>query len=274
MVTVRTIILAALLFILTVFAQVVPQSDRVKIKSLGDYWHNGIKGGDLWHNVLVPKNIKKEELITIAKALFSERPGYYQVFTDDKEFNAFLMSDLHNLQSDKSDYPFPEKWFNRSCIATQARPHPATGPTHHRKLATPLHSPDLSPTLTRQLVEQHSHRKPATCATSSCRSCSDDDLIQYQAILIVSLIDKVNESLIDHDAFDRGIDQQERFRQPAARVLHRCNLGARAVCVDGFDRRRSIRTVAASGARERHFHELRGLRQSDVELELTAQTSD
>lgn len=93
-------ILAAILFTLTLFAQVVPQSDPVKIKSLGDYWHNGIKGGHLWHNILVPKNIKKEELITIAKALFSDRPGYYRFFTDDKEFKAFVMSDLHYLQSE------------------------------------------------------------------------------------------------------------------------------------------------------------------------------
>ncbi|SRR6266498_505034 len=93
------------------------QSDTlpVKIKFLGSYWHNGKVGGQLWHNILVPENIKKDELIAVAKALFKDRPGYYWFYNDDKEFNALIMSDLH-YPSD--DYPFPEKWFNRHCIAS------------------------------------------------------------------------------------------------------------------------------------------------------------
>jgi len=96
------------------------QSDSlpVKIKFLGSYRHNGRPDGNLWHNVLVPKNITKDDLIVVAKALFKDTPGYYSFFIDDKEFQAYVDSDLHYLRSDKPSYPFPEKWFNRSCVAT------------------------------------------------------------------------------------------------------------------------------------------------------------
>jgi len=57
-------------------------------------------------------------LIAVAKALFKETPGHYYFFTDDKEFQAFVDSDLHYFLPDKPNYSFPEKWFNRSCVAS------------------------------------------------------------------------------------------------------------------------------------------------------------
>jgi len=65
----------------------------------------------------VSENIKKDELISVAKALFKDSPGRYHFFTDEKEFQAFVMSDLHYLDDQHRNYPFPEKWFNRHCIA-------------------------------------------------------------------------------------------------------------------------------------------------------------
>src|ERR1051325_11777028 len=111
-------ILAALLFTLTLFSHVTAQSDTpVKIKFLGDYWHNGIVGDQLLHNILVPKDITKDQLIAVAKELFKDRPGYYHFFTDDKQFQAFMDSDLHYRKSDKPNYPYPEKWANKHYIA-------------------------------------------------------------------------------------------------------------------------------------------------------------
>src|SRR6266542_3142832 len=85
------------------------QSDTlpVKVKVLGSYWANGKVGGTLWHNILVPEKIKKDELVAVAKALFKESPGYYRIFTDDKEFQAFILSDLHYPND---NYSYPEKW--------------------------------------------------------------------------------------------------------------------------------------------------------------------
>jgi hypothetical protein len=109
-----------LITVLLLLSPVLCQSDTqpVKIRFLGSYRHNGLPDGNLWHNVLVPKYVTKDQLIAVAKALFKDAPGYYRFFTDDKEFQAFVDSDLHYLRSDKPDYPFPEKWFNRSCVAT------------------------------------------------------------------------------------------------------------------------------------------------------------
>jgi hypothetical protein len=112
-------ILVALLLVFAVSVQAEAQSDTltVKIKNLGSYWKHGEVGGDLWHNVLVPKNIKKDELIAVAKALFKAEPGYYRFFTDDKEFKAFIASDFHYMRDSKHLYPYPEKWANKHYLA-------------------------------------------------------------------------------------------------------------------------------------------------------------
>jgi len=107
----------ALLLTLAMSAQVHSDSLLVKIKVLGSYWKNGKVGGDFWHNILVPENIKKEELIAVAKALFRDRPGYYRFFTDDKDFRAFIDADLHYGSESKDRYPYPEKWANKHYLA-------------------------------------------------------------------------------------------------------------------------------------------------------------
>ena len=83
-------------------------------------------GGDLWHNILVPANITKDELIAVAKVLFKEQPGRYHIFTDDKEFQAFIDSDAHYMESDKPNYPYPEKWANKHYKA-MINKHPTRG---------------------------------------------------------------------------------------------------------------------------------------------------
>jgi hypothetical protein len=100
------ILFALLLTFCSVYVELEPLP--VKIKSLGSYWHNGKVGGSLWHNILVPENIKKDELVALAKVLFKDRPGSYRFFTDEKEFQAFMMSDLHYLDDQHDNYPFPE----------------------------------------------------------------------------------------------------------------------------------------------------------------------
>jgi hypothetical protein len=107
-----------LLLSLAIFAHAQSEALPVKVKVLGSYWANGKVGGTLWHNILVPENIKKDELIAVARALFKDQPGYYRIFTDDKEFHAFIMSDLHYTDSQKENYPYPEKWANKPSVVT------------------------------------------------------------------------------------------------------------------------------------------------------------
>jgi len=46
--------------------------------------------------------------------LFKEQPGYYNFFTDDKEYQAFVASDLHYPSN---NYPYPKKWANKHYLA-------------------------------------------------------------------------------------------------------------------------------------------------------------
>jgi hypothetical protein len=119
----KTTLITLLLFLRPLPAQ----SDApVKIKLLGSYRHNGLPNGDLLHNILVPKHITKDQLIAVAKELFNDRPGYYHFFTDDKEFQAFMDSDLDYLKSDKPKYPYPEEWANKHYVA-QINKHATRG---------------------------------------------------------------------------------------------------------------------------------------------------
>jgi len=118
----------ALLLTLVSFQANAQSSDTlpVKIKNLGSHWKHGKVGGDLWHCILVPENITKDELIAVAKALFKDQPGYYRFFTDDKELKAFIASDAHYMDDSHALYPYPEKWANKHYLA-MINKHPTLG---------------------------------------------------------------------------------------------------------------------------------------------------
>jgi|SRR5688572_26508259 len=117
-------ILLALLLAFSIPIQ--SETPLVKIKFLGSHWKHGEVGGQLWRCILVPENIKKGELIAVAKALFKDQPGYYRFFTDDKELQAFIQADAHYGRESKYLHPYPEKWANKHYLA-MINKHPSRG---------------------------------------------------------------------------------------------------------------------------------------------------
>lgn len=71
--------------------------------------------GRVWRNVVVPRNIKKEEIIALAKYLHRTDPiTPFHMFDDDKEFRKFMDSDInYGIKA----YPYPEAWVKRHYIA-------------------------------------------------------------------------------------------------------------------------------------------------------------
>lgn len=65
-----------------------------------------------WNNILIPKNLTKDQIIAIARQLHKDHPtSLYNILDDDSQFDEFVQGEI------SLDNPSPEKWTHIHHIA-------------------------------------------------------------------------------------------------------------------------------------------------------------
>jgi len=81
---------------------------------------------EVWRNIVVSPNITKEQLIGLGKYLYQMHPRMrFNIFDEDKEFQAFVDWRLHFYKPDHDKYPWPQVWLKRHHLAMINRMSPA-----------------------------------------------------------------------------------------------------------------------------------------------------
>lgn len=86
--------------------------ERIIVKELSNY----PKGGTNWRNILIRKDVSREDIIWLAREMHDSDPdSYFRFIDDDSKFEAFKMWDIYYPSS---SYPYPEDWAGNHIVAT------------------------------------------------------------------------------------------------------------------------------------------------------------